>query len=98
MRYLVTARVKKDRAPALAEAIDDGTLGRGSVAGDEYFRNMGDARAHDDRPQMIGGRGKDEGFVRRTPCGNRCFVFNRRVQQIPTCCYRKSTGRASRVK
>jgi hypothetical protein len=48
MRYLVTARVKKDRAAALAEAVDRGTLGRGSVAGDEYVRNMNDARAHDD--------------------------------------------------
>ena len=48
MRYLVTARVKKDRADDLAEAIDDGTLGRGSVAGDESFRNMDDARAYDD--------------------------------------------------
>ena len=48
MRYLVTARVKPDRAGALERAIDDGTLGRGSVAGGEYFRNMNDARAHDD--------------------------------------------------
>ena len=48
MRYLVTARVKKDRAEDLVEAIDDGTLGRGSVAGDEYFRNMDEARGHDD--------------------------------------------------
>jgi hypothetical protein len=28
--------------------VDEGTLGQGSVAGDEYFRNMNDARAHDD--------------------------------------------------
>ena len=48
MRYLVTARVKSDQAPALADALDRGTLGRGSVAGDEYFRNMNDARAHED--------------------------------------------------
>ena len=48
MRYLVTARVKTGRAPALSKAIDRGTLGRGSVAGDEYFRNMNDARAHED--------------------------------------------------
>jgi len=48
MRYLVTARVKKDRAGDLVDAIEDGTLGRGSVAGDEYFRNMDEARAHDD--------------------------------------------------
>jgi hypothetical protein len=44
MRYLVTARVKDGRRRALKRAIDDGTLGRGSVAGDEYFRNMDEAR------------------------------------------------------
>ena len=48
MRYLVTARVKTGRAEALARAIDDGSLGRGSVAGDEYLRNMQDARLIDD--------------------------------------------------
>jgi hypothetical protein len=48
MRYLVTARVKAGQAPALADALDRGTLGRGSVAGDEYLRNMNDARAHED--------------------------------------------------
>jgi hypothetical protein len=48
MRYLVTARVKAGKAEQLKGAIDDGTLGRGSVAGGEYDRNMRDARAHDD--------------------------------------------------
>jgi len=48
MRYLVTARVKANRAKALERAIDEGTLGRGSVAGDEYFRNMSEAREHED--------------------------------------------------
>lgn len=48
MRYLVTARVKAGQAAALAEAIEDGTLGQGSVAGDEYFRNMAAARKHED--------------------------------------------------
>src|SRR5437016_4946410 len=48
MRYLVTARVKPAMASALADAIDDGTLGDGSVAGDEYLRNMAAARQHDD--------------------------------------------------
>ena len=48
MRYLVTARVKAGKEEALSKAIDDGTLGRGSVAGDEYDRNMNDARVHDD--------------------------------------------------
>jgi hypothetical protein len=44
MRYLVTARVKPGQAPALREAIDRGTLGRGSIAGDEYLRDMACAR------------------------------------------------------
>lgn len=44
MRYLVTARVKPGRRAALDRAVDDGTLGRGSVAGDEYLHNMAAAR------------------------------------------------------
>ena len=44
MRYLVTARVKPGMGGALARAIDDETLGAGSVAGDEYLRNMHAAR------------------------------------------------------
>jgi hypothetical protein len=48
MRYLVTARVKAGQEEALSNAIDDGALGRGSIAGDEYDRNMQDARIRDD--------------------------------------------------
>jgi hypothetical protein len=48
MRYLVTAKVKPGKSDALDRAIDEGTLGRGSIAGDEYFRNMASARAMDD--------------------------------------------------
>jgi hypothetical protein len=48
MRYLVTARVKQSRREALKRAIDDGTLGRGSIAGDEYLRNMTEARELED--------------------------------------------------
>jgi hypothetical protein len=48
MRYLVTARVKPGRAEALDAAIADRTLGLGSVAGDEYFRNMDVARELED--------------------------------------------------
>jgi hypothetical protein len=47
MRYLVTARVKPGQEAALRDAIDDGTLGEGSVAGDEYLRNMESARMSD---------------------------------------------------
>jgi hypothetical protein len=48
MRYLVTARVKPGKQRALLEAIEAGTLGRGSVAGGEYLRNMTDARLVED--------------------------------------------------
>jgi hypothetical protein len=48
MRYLVTARVKPGREAALLAAIEDGTLGAGSVAGGEYLRNMIDARLRQD--------------------------------------------------
>ena len=44
MRYLVTARVKPGHRPALDRAIDEGTLGQGSIAGDEYLHNMIEAR------------------------------------------------------
>jgi hypothetical protein len=44
MRYLVRARVKPNRERWLLEAIERGTLGRGSVAGGEYLRNMQEAR------------------------------------------------------
>jgi len=48
VRYLVTARVNAGRNAALARAIENGTLGAGSVAEGEYLRNMGEARQLDD--------------------------------------------------
>ena len=44
MRYLVKARVKSGCAGALARAIADRSLGRGSIAGDEYLSDMQMAR------------------------------------------------------
>jgi hypothetical protein len=44
MRYLVKARVRLGRADALAKAIADGSLGHGSIAGDEYLYDMETAR------------------------------------------------------
>ena len=44
MRYLVTAKVKEGEKEALDQAIEKGSLGQGSVAGDEYYRNMAAAR------------------------------------------------------
>jgi hypothetical protein len=48
MRYLVRARVRKGREKSLREAVGNGSLGRGSVAGDEYLRDMQTARLCDD--------------------------------------------------
>jgi hypothetical protein len=54
MRYLVTARVKPGCDEPLSRAIDDGTLGRGSIAGDEYVRNISNARQmNDGRVQWV---------------------------------------------
>ena len=46
MRYLVRAKLKCDKARNLIRAIEDQTLGRGSIAGDEYLHNMHDARVN----------------------------------------------------
>jgi len=48
MRYLVTARLKPGKAEDLERAIASETLGEGSVAGDEYLRDMAHARSIDD--------------------------------------------------
>jgi len=44
MRYLVRARVKPGKEANLLQAIEDETLGHGSVAEGEYLRNMNEAR------------------------------------------------------
>jgi hypothetical protein len=48
MRYLVRAKVKPNRSRALLDAIERRTLGRGSVAGGEYLRNMQHAQVDAD--------------------------------------------------
>jgi hypothetical protein len=48
MRYLVQAKVKSGREASLLQAIENESLGRGSVAGDEYLRNMHEARLAED--------------------------------------------------
>jgi hypothetical protein len=47
MRYLVKAAVRSGRERALVQAIDERTLGRGSIAGDEYLDNMEQARVNE---------------------------------------------------
>jgi hypothetical protein len=44
MRYLVSARVKPNRERALRKAIETRSVGAGSIAGDEYVRDMQQAR------------------------------------------------------
>ena len=48
MRYSVRARVKPGREKALLRAIENQSLGQGSIAGDEYLRNMSEARLCED--------------------------------------------------
>jgi hypothetical protein len=47
VRYLVKARVKSGNSRDLVRAIDDGTLGKGSIAGAEYMHDMRQARVND---------------------------------------------------
>ena len=49
MRYLVRARIKPERKADLLKAIDQNTLGQGSVAEGEYLRNMQEARLFQDQ-------------------------------------------------
>jgi hypothetical protein len=49
MRYLVRARVKSGCEADLLKAVEDETLGRGSIAEGEYLRNMRDARLCEDQ-------------------------------------------------
>ncbi|MFZ1220933.1 MAG: hypothetical protein WAO00_16685, partial [Chthoniobacterales bacterium] len=44
MRYLVKARLKSGQKERLLRAIEEQTLGRGSIAGDEYQHDMQQAR------------------------------------------------------
>lgn len=54
MRYLVRARVKRGREQSLLKAIEDGTLGQGSIAEGEYLRNMQQARlCQDDTTRWV---------------------------------------------
>lgn len=48
MRYLVKAKLKENKISKLREAIKNGTLGKGSVAGDEYIIDMKHARVQHD--------------------------------------------------
>jgi hypothetical protein len=47
VRYLVKARLKPEKSESLLTAIENGSLGKGSIAGDEYVYNMKEARVDD---------------------------------------------------
>jgi hypothetical protein len=46
VRHLVKAKVKPGKSKSLLRSIADGTLGKGSIAGDEYIHNMNQARVN----------------------------------------------------
>jgi hypothetical protein len=46
VRYLVKAKLKSGKKRPLNRAINHGSLGRGSIAGDEYLHNMREARVN----------------------------------------------------
>lgn len=71
MRYLVRARVKPGREGDLLQAIEQETLGQGSVAEGEYLRNMRDARLCADQTA----RWVEVCFVRRR-CGKSVHTGN----------------------
>jgi hypothetical protein len=48
MRYLVKAKLKPGHDQALRQAIEEKTLGRGSIAGDEYIYDLEQARVAED--------------------------------------------------
>jgi hypothetical protein len=48
VRYLIKARVKPKCQKLLLSAIEDGTLGQGSIAGDEYTYNMKEAQVNEE--------------------------------------------------
>ena len=48
VRYLIKARVKPKCEKLLLNAIEDGVLGKESIAGDEYIYNMKEARVNEE--------------------------------------------------
>jgi hypothetical protein len=52
VRYLVKAKLKSGKSKSLLRSINAGTLGKGSIAGDEYIYNMNEARLNADGVAM----------------------------------------------
>jgi hypothetical protein len=48
VRYLVKAKLKSGKSKLLLQSVSHGTLGKGSIAGDEYTYNMIEARVNAD--------------------------------------------------
>ena len=71
MRYLVKARVKRGQEKALLRAVADGSLGRGSIAGDEYIRHgtgPPPKRRNEDLRQILSSRSSESPLARRLSC------------------------------
>ncbi len=82
MRYLVKAKLKSAKERALIRAIDAGTLGRGSIAGDEYLHNMEQARVDN-----LGSRNLGGDLLLRSPARGGTTVLGRvfRIAQCEGC-------------
>jgi hypothetical protein len=69
MRYLVKARVKRGQEKALLRAAANGSLGRGSIAGDEYIYDMEQACLRKDGTidsrQILSSRSSESPLARR---------------------------------
>jgi hypothetical protein len=48
VRYLVKAKLRSGKSKSLLRSINDGTLGKGSIAGDEYIYDMTESRLNGD--------------------------------------------------
>ena len=53
MHYLVHARIKAEKEKPLLAAIENGTLGAGSIAGGECNRDMKQARLLEDGSPVV---------------------------------------------
>jgi hypothetical protein len=79
MRYLVRARVKQGGERSLLQAIEHRTLGKGSVAGGEYLRNMQAARLCPDAPRQLAFARQPVLQAALVVPSHRCGAFQRAV-------------------
>ena len=98
MRYLVKAKVKPGRGKPLLAAIESGSLGRGSVAGDEYLEDMAKARiGHFVEAQILQALGVD--FVDESevlPPADEAHHIDKLAFKVPFVCGARDLGEALR--